>query len=108
MEDRKDTYLSRAQADVEIESQDRFKKYNPTTVTGVTPEYPRQPDNSPWSSPDPTGPEPPFPIDIDFVAELGGASAPAIPSDAVEPAPPTRGASSALTDAPPFLRRREW
>jgi hypothetical protein len=41
----RDTYLSRAQADAEIEAQGRFKKQNPTTVTSV-PQYPRQPTNS--------------------------------------------------------------
>src|SRR5262245_16151574 len=101
----KNTYFSRAQAEADLEAQGRFKKQNPTTVTGV-PQYPAQPTNSPWATPDPTGPEPPFPIDIEFVGELGGAS----PAQASSPcavetiAPPDRGASpTALTGAPRFL-----
>jgi hypothetical protein len=91
----KDTYLSRAQADAEIEAQGRFKKQNPTTVTGVHQQYPRQPSNSPWATPDPTGPEPPFPFDIEFVGELGGES-PAPVSATVETANATSDGGPAL------------
>jgi hypothetical protein len=100
----KNTYLSRAQADAEVEAQGRFKKHNPTTVTGVHQQYPRQPSNSPWHS-DPVPPESPLGIDLEFVGELGGASAPASSPCAVETASSTRVASS-LTGAPHFLRRR--
>jgi hypothetical protein len=99
----RDTYLARAQADAEIEAQGRFKRQSPTTIVGA-PQYPRQPSSSPWASPDPTGPEPPFPFDIDFVGDLGGASAPA----AIETAPLEGGglSSTPIDDPPQAIRRR--
>ena len=111
----KDTYLSRAQADAEIESQGRFKKHNPTIVTG-TPEYPRQPSSSPWSTPDPTGIEPSLGYEIDALPALGGES-PA-PTATVETATtddggaalPPKGRDSALpsVSARSSFRRRVW
>ena len=101
-----DTYLSRAQADAEIEAQGRFKKQNPTTVTGAASSYPRQPGNSPWAKgvDEVVGSEPPLDIDIEFVGDLGGASAPS-----VETAPPDWGGLSPSSDDPPqFIRRRSW
>jgi hypothetical protein len=78
----RDTYLSRAQADAEIEAQGRFKKQNPTTVTSV-PQYPRQPTNSPWHS-DPVPPEDPLGYSVDW---LGGESvAPVSTPETVETA----------------------
>jgi hypothetical protein len=68
----KDTFLSRAQADAEIEAQGRFKKQSPMMIVGA-PQYPRQPASSPWHS-DPVPPEPSFGVDIEFVGDLGGAS----------------------------------
>jgi hypothetical protein len=97
----RDTYLSRAQADAEIEAQGRFKRQSPTTIVGA--QYPRQSSNSPWASPDPTGPEPPLGEDIEYVGALGGAKAPA----AIETAPPRAGSSLSASDGPaPFLRKR--
>ena|SRR5262245_42643790 len=81
----KDTYLSRAQADADMIG-GRFKQQTQTHVTGA-PSYPRQPSNSPWSQSldELTGPEPPFPIDIDFVDALGGESpAPVVSALTVE------------------------
>jgi len=104
----RDCYLSRAQADAEIEAQGRFKKHKPSIV-GELPQYPTLP-SGPWASPDPSGIEPPFPVDIEFVGDLGGASAPAWPC-AVEPASPSEGGLSSSTppDDPPSLsRRRSW
>jgi hypothetical protein len=47
----KDTYLSRAQADAEVEAQGRFKRQSPTTIVGATtPHYPKQPANSPFAN----------------------------------------------------------
>ena len=105
----RDCYLSRAEADADLEAQGRFKKQSPTMIVG-TPQYPKQPANSPWHS-DPVPPEPPLEIDLDFVGELGGASpAPVVSASTVEAANATeRGetASSALTAVSPhFLRRR--
>jgi hypothetical protein len=102
----RDSYFSRAQAEAEIEAQGRFKKHNPTIVTGVTTQYPR-PSSGPWATPDPTGPEPPFPIDIEFVGDLGGAS-PALPC--AGSATPTEGGSSKSPpdDPPSFSHRRSW
>ena len=102
------TYLDHAIAAAELEAQGRFKKQAESKITG-TPTYPRQPSNSPWASPDPTGPEPPFPFDIDFVGELGGESpARVVSASTVEAANATeRGASpTALTGAPQLIRRR--
>ena len=95
----KDTYLSRAQADAELEAQGRFKKHNPTIVTGI-PEYPRQPSDSPWASPDPN-PEPPLGYEIDAQPELGGA--PALPC--AETATPNEGSDGAGAVTPQFIRR---
>jgi hypothetical protein len=104
------TYLDHAIAAAEVEAQGRFKKQSPTTIVGATtPQYPKQPTSSPWSRglDELTGREGPLEIDIDFVGELGGASAPASSPCAVETASSTRGASpTALAGAPPFLRRR--
>ena len=93
----KDTYLSRAQADADLIG-GRFKKQVETHITG-TPSYPQQPSSSPWSRSldELTGPEPSFGVDIEFVGDLGGATAPA----AIETAPPDDGGS-----APPKGRDR--
>jgi hypothetical protein len=40
----KDTYLSRTQADADLEAQGRFKKQSPTMIVGA--QYPKQPANS--------------------------------------------------------------
>src|SRR5262249_11567341 len=82
----RDCYLNRAQADAELEAQGRFKKQNPTTITG-TPSYPQQPASSPWSQSldELTGHEPPLGTDIEFVGDLGGASAPVVVTSTVEP-----------------------
>src|SRR5262249_1697903 len=79
----RDCYLSRAQADADLEAQGRFKKQSPTMIVG-TPQYPKQPANSPWHS-DPVPPEPPLDFDLNFVGELGGASAPVVVTSTVEP-----------------------
>jgi len=71
----RDCYLSRAQADPEIEAQGRFKKHNPTIVSGI-PQYPTIP-SGPWVSPDPSGPEPSLGYEIDALPALGGESSPA-------------------------------
>src|SRR5262249_38977650 len=71
----KDTYLSRAEAEAEIEAGGRFKRLNPTIITGAAQsKYPRQPSNSPWHS-DPVPPEEPLGYDINSQPELGGAPA---------------------------------
>jgi hypothetical protein len=100
----KDTYLSRTQADADLEAQGRFKKQSPTTIVGA--QYPKQPATSPWARgiDEIVGVEPPLGYE-EFIGDLGGASAPASSPCAVETASSTRGASS-LTGAPPFLRRR--
>jgi hypothetical protein len=90
----KDTLLSRALADAEIEAQGRFKRHNPTIVTGGTPQYPTVP-NGPWSSPDPTGPEQSLGYDINALPETGEASAPTLPC-VVEPASSPEGRTSNL------------
>jgi|SRR5215510_16025415 len=72
----RDSYFRRAQGDAETELGGRYKK--PVTVIGAgVPEYPRLPANSPWATPDPTGPEPPLGYEIDALPEpeLGGAPA---------------------------------
>ena len=44
----------------------RFQKLTPTTVTGsANSSLPRLPESSPWSSPDPSGPEPPLGYSVD-------------------------------------------
>jgi len=104
----RDTYLRRAQADADMAAGGRFKKETETHVVGV-PQYPRQPDNSPWATPDPSGPEAPFPIDIEFVGELGGDSpAPVVSASTVETACATDGGGSptALTDPPQLIPKR--
>jgi hypothetical protein len=101
----RDTYLSRAEADADMVG-GRWKKQTETRVTG-TPTYPQQPESSPWarSLDEVVGAEPPFSIDIDFVGDLGGATA---PSAAIETAPPERGGlSSTPADDPPQLIRRK-
>jgi len=105
----KDTFFSRAVADADQSVGGRWKKQTETRVT-ATPSYPQQPSSSPWAKglDEVSGAEPSFGIDIDFVGDLGGASAPASTPCAVETiGPPPRGASpTALTGAPHFLRRR--
>jgi hypothetical protein len=104
----KDTFFSRAQAEADMVG-GRWKKQTETHVTG-TPQYPRQPSNSPWHS-DPVPPEEPLQIDLEFVGVLGGESpAPVVSASTVETANATdRGGSpTALTDPPLFRRRREW
>src|SRR5262245_524354 len=105
----KDNYLSRAQNDAEMSAGGRFKQQTQTHVTSL-PQYPHQPENSPWSQSldELTGREPPLETDPNFVGELGGVSAPVVVVT-VEAANATdRGASpTALTGAPHF-RRREW
>jgi len=100
----KDCYLSRAQADADMIG-GRFKKQTETHVTG-TPTYPQQPASSPWSRglDEIVGREGPLEIDMEFVGELGGASAPA----AIETAPPERGGLSSIPvdDPPQAIRRR--
>jgi hypothetical protein len=101
-----DTYFNRAQAEADMAVGGRWKKQTETRVTG-TPTYPQQPSSSPWSQSleELTGPEPPLDIDLNFVGDLGGASAPASSPCAVETASSTRGGSpTALTDPPRFLR----
>jgi hypothetical protein len=105
-----DTYLSRAQADAEIEAQGRFKKHNPTTITGIHQQYPRQPTNCPWAS-QPVPPEPPLDYEINALPGLGlGGASPALRPDAVETATLDReGSSSVSPDDPSLLsqtRRR--
>src|SRR5262245_47011906 len=104
----KDTLLSRAQADAEIEAQGRFKRHTPTTVTGAAPTYPKLPSGNPWATPDPSGKELPLGYDINALPELGGASAPAsLPCEALETASsPGDGLSSTLRDNPSSLSRR--
>jgi hypothetical protein len=102
----RDPYLGRAQAEADMIG-GRFKKQTEARVTGV-PQYPRQPTSSPWAS-DPVPPEEPLGIDIEFVGELGGASpAQASTPCAVETigSPERGGSPTALTDPPPFSRRR--
>jgi hypothetical protein len=46
----RDTFLSRAEADAQLEAQGRFKRQNETRITGAAaPSYPQQP-SGPWSS----------------------------------------------------------
>ena len=100
----KDTYLSRAQADAEMSLGGRFKKQTETHVTGV-PRYPAQPTNSPWSTPDPTGPEPPLGYEIDALPELGGlGGAPAFAL--AETATPKGSDSAGVAVTPRLFRRR--
>jgi hypothetical protein len=55
----RDTYFARQQAELD-ESDGRFLKRIPTTLTGETnSSVPRQPENSPWHD-DPVPPEPPL------------------------------------------------
>lgn len=65
----RDTYLSRAQADADLEAQGRFKKQSPTRVTGV-PVYPAQPPTSPFAG-DPVGDEPPLGQDVNWQEPIG-------------------------------------
>jgi hypothetical protein len=102
----KDTLLSRTQADVDIEAQGRFRRHNPTTVTGAAPSYP-SPPNGPWANPDPSGPEPTLGYDIDALPELGGAPVHALAETAT---PPREGSLEEETSGPSplSLRRRSW
>ena len=54
------TLLGRARADADLTSQGRYKRETATRIVGV-PEYPAQPENSPWHD-DPVPPEPPLPL----------------------------------------------
>jgi hypothetical protein len=104
----RDCYLSRAEAEAEIESQGRFKRHNPIVVIGTTPQYP-SPPNGPWSTPDVSGAEPPLGYEINALPELGGAAPADLPC-AVEPASPREGSFAEDTSDPsPFssrMRRR--
>jgi hypothetical protein len=105
-----DTYLSRAQADAELEGQGRFKKEVQTRVTGV-PSYPSLPASSPWSKglDEVTGSELPIGFDVnaqepvgevhEIQSSLGGPTM--APSGS---APPPAVETS--VGPPSFLRRR--
>jgi len=67
----KDTYHNRYQD----ESGGRFAKVQPTNVSGKDPAtlYPRQPANSYWAEPDPSGPTPPLNQDVNEMEPVGTA-----------------------------------
>jgi hypothetical protein len=55
-----DNYHRRAQNQPD-DAGGRFQKLTPTIVTGTaSAQVPKLPENSPWASPDPSGPEPPL------------------------------------------------
>jgi hypothetical protein len=68
----KDTHFSRAQADVELENQGRFKKQTETEVIASKPQvrYPAQPASSPFAH-DPAPPENPLGYDINALEPVG-------------------------------------
>jgi hypothetical protein len=80
-----DCYFSRAQADADMVG-GRFKKETEIRVTGV-PQYPTQPETSPWAN-DVVGVEPPLGYSVD---DLGG---PIAPNDAETNEPPKSERSS--------------
>jgi hypothetical protein len=59
IQNERDTFHSRAQADAELEAQGRFKRQNETRITGTgaLPSFPAIP-SGPWSAPDPVLPDP--------------------------------------------------
>jgi hypothetical protein len=60
IQNERDTFHSRAQADAELEAQGRFKRQNETRITGSggVPTYPAQPATSPWGGSNPIPPDP--------------------------------------------------
>jgi hypothetical protein len=66
MKDDKQTYHSRAQADVEAELGGRFAKPKPLIGGSV----PMQPEGSPWAS-DPVGQEPPLGFSVEAMEPVG-------------------------------------
>jgi hypothetical protein len=78
------------------ERQGRFAQKAPI-ITGLT-EYPRQPENSPWSQGAAMGVEPPFPTDVNFVPPVGEAHERFAPSSSSSPISDDGGAPSGQID----------
>jgi len=110
----KDTYFSRAQSEADMIG-GRFKKETATQVVGV-PTYPTLPSGNPWSSPDPTGPEPTLGYEIDALPALGGESPAPVHPFSVETANATSDggglAAEGRDGGPPSVSarsiRRRW
>jgi hypothetical protein len=67
----RNTYLAHTHDD----TGGRFSKVAPNNVIGSSPvSYPRLPQSSPWSAPDPSGPEQPYPIDLSEPPEPVGTA----------------------------------
>ena len=103
---RNDSYFSRQQNAID-EAGGRYAQITPSKLTGQGPSVPQQPESSHWAKgiDEVVGAEPSFGVDIDFVGDLGGASA---PSAAVETTPLERGGlSSTPVDDPPQPTQRK-
>lgn len=99
----KDTYLTRAAAEVEMGG--RFKRLNPTVITGAATSYPRQPSNSPWHS-DPVPPEEPLGFSVDAMEnEMPMPEVPNPPSGVGEP---VASANVAAKPTGSSIKRRGW
>ena len=100
----RDTYLSRAQTELE-EAGGRFTRQTPSTIIAKNPAsaYPRLPPSSPWTAPCPSGDEPPLNVDVNAVPDLGFSAAPPTTNsgEANEASPPL-----AIETSPNFLKRR--
>src|SRR5262249_24164231 len=103
MINRPSTYLDHAIASANLEAQGRFRRETESKITG-TPTYPRQPSSSPWSTPDPSGPEPPLGYEIDALPELGGLGG--APASALAETATPKGSDSTGVVTPQLFRRR--
>lgn len=99
----RDTYLARAQAELD-EAGGRFKGKTPSTIIHKNPAsiYPRLPSSSPWAKPDPSGDEPPLGIDVNAVPDLGFHEARSTTNSGEVPV----DAPLAVAASPIFLKRR--
>jgi len=107
----RDTYLRRAQADAETELGGRFKK--PITVIGAgVPEYPRQPEGSPWREPPPSGPDEIGYVDaMPDTRTVSGLPLETLSGSGPAPVPlpvePTDGGGEEALSSPPQLLSKE-
>jgi len=91
----KNTYLAHTHSD----EGGRYGKVAPTNVIGSSPvSYPRLPSTSPWSAPDPSGQEQPYPIDLSDPPEPVGTAQEI--QDSLQPFSWLRGDRSSTSASP--------
>ncbi len=89
------TLLDHARAHADDAAGGRFKRELATSVVGV-PNYPKQPETSPWHH-DPVGPEPPLGLDVNAMEPVEAEIASSIAALA-------DGAAMAPTESSPVVR----